>query len=366
MGNHISRAAVTVGEDKLAHPPLVLYTATPQSMSTVELKMWADQFKGLLDEDSILYLYEKFKTILLMSSPEEMVTMNALRKREEASRHAAYPSTTPEGGKQEGENESEHSPREGVSNGLHAPSQAPVGGAGLSFRKQPQVCTGIFPRTFQRYMLSTGAFKGTILEKARSSTQRRQKHHSKAPTHVGEPSGASGSGDSSPRPSQEPTGGEGTRVPMGAMGSTSMNDKSSASSSLRKKRPVMNHCFSHLFRAFDADRDGIISFSDFLVFHAAMGYHTEEHLAAILFYAYDADGDNWISYDDLVNVLTASTSCVGDLDLTHSSVARVIHAEAQRLMAFLDVYRTGRVSEEVLHLLGQRHPEILEKMRYLL
>lgn len=124
--------------------------------------------------------------------------------------------------------------------------------------------------------------------------------------------------------------------------------------------------YAHLFRAFDADRDGIISFADFVTYHLAMGYNSDERLSAILFHAYDADEDGWLTFSDILEVITASTYCVGDVDLGSPAVQKVCQQEAQRLMAFLDVYRTGLVGEDILHCIGQRHPEVLEKMKYLL
>lgn len=364
MGTHSSRAAVSIGEDKLARAPLVLYAATPSSMSTVELKMWADHFKGLLDEESIIFLYEKFKNILNMSSKEEIETMRALKEQEKM-RAAIQPSRSP-GDTGRGGGTASGSDSEGESGDFHGGHQTSMVGSGTGpFRKQALVCAGIFPATFHRYMCSIGAFKGIDGDggdmKVRSLFQKTKEYPSKSRGSV----------------TTDPTsrcGASALPHPRGLANGEILGEVVDASSASEGTKPFFPPAqavnampsLAHLFRAFDADRDGIISFSDFLIFHVAMGYHTEEHLASLLFYAYDADGDHWISYDDLVTVLTASTACVGDLHLTHSAVSQAIHGEAQRLMAFLDVYRTGRVSEEVLHLLGQRHPEILEKLRYLL
>lgn len=315
MGNHVSRAAEMVGEDQLAKPPLVLYTASPGNMSTVELKMWADQFKGLLDEESILFLYEKFLSVVAMSPEIEKEIMNELKKNEMTRLLSHLPNSNNAGSESGSERAGAGMLAEDMLEDEAAiPPRVAVASA-PSFRTPHQVTTGILPEAFRRYITSTGSFKGSSEMGGVAASQRTQKQYPSTAT---------------------------------------------LSSELQRDP------FAHLFRAFDADRDGIISFSDFLIFHAAMGYHTEEHLAAILFYAFDADGDHWLSYNDLVTVITASTACVGDFDLTNSAVVQAIHAEAQRLMAFLDCYRTGRVSEEALYLVGQRHPEVLEKLRYLL
>lgn len=122
----------------------------------------------------------------------------------------------------------------------------------------------------------------------------------------------------------------------------------------------------HLFRAFDVDRNGLISFSDFLTFHVDVGFNAQEHLPAILFHAYDADGDGFITLRDIFTVISFSSGCVGDLDLNNREVVSVIQQEALRLMAFLDIHRTGRVTEGLFRCVVQRYPEVMEKLKYLM
>lgn len=345
MGNHASRAAEMVGEDQLARPPLVLYTATLDSMSTVELKMWADQFKGLLDEESILFLYEKFLNVLAMSSLDEKEIMSEMKRNELTRLLSRLPNRNDSGNENGSDRAGAGMLAEDALEGEGAISPKPAVAGVPSFRTPQQVTTGILPDAFRQYMTSTGAFKGSSEIEGVAIWQRKRKPHPStaiSPSEFHSAPGVSADGRTTTLP---PVDTNAHQFPL---------------------ESVQSDPFAHLFRAFDADRDGIISFSDFLIFHAAMGYHTEEHLAGILFYAFDADGDHWISYNDLVTVITASTACVGDFNLTNPTVLQVIHAEAQRLMAFLDCYRTGRVSEETLYLVGQRHPEVLEKLRYLL
>lgn len=123
--------------------------------------------------------------------------------------------------------------------------------------------------------------------------------------------------------------------------------------------------YAHLFRGYDMDGDGIITFREYVLYHVAIMYNTEE-LFAIIFDTFDADGDGYLSLADLRTVITASTRYVGDLDVMDREVQRVIDEEARRLMGFLDIRRTGFVEREDMRLTTQKYPQILEKMKCLM
>nr|CCC94296.1 unnamed protein product [Trypanosoma congolense IL3000] len=123
--------------------------------------------------------------------------------------------------------------------------------------------------------------------------------------------------------------------------------------------------YQHLFRGYDRDRDGVISFSEFLLYHLAVIYSTEE-LFVVVFNAYDADQDGLLSMNDIVNTITAATKYVGDCDIDDPEVRRVINEEAQRLLMFLDVRKDGHIRPEDMRLITQKHPEVLEKMKNLM
>lgn len=124
-------------------------------------------------------------------------------------------------------------------------------------------------------------------------------------------------------------------------------------------------CYPHLFRGYDLDGDGIITFKEFLIYHLAILYSTEE-LFYIIFNAYDADQDGYLSLGDLKGVISASTRYVGDYDVRDREVLRVIDEEARRLMAFLDIRKQGRVQREDMRLIVQKYPQVLEKMKNLM
>lgn len=123
--------------------------------------------------------------------------------------------------------------------------------------------------------------------------------------------------------------------------------------------------YPHLFRAFDLDSDGIITFKEYLIFHLAFIYSTEE-LFYVIFNAYDEDGDGFLSLGDIKSTITAATRYVGDLDVRDREVVRVIDEEARRLMGFLDIRKQGYVRRRDMRLITQKHPEVLEKMKNLM
>ncbi|ESL08729.1 hypothetical protein TRSC58_03563 [Trypanosoma rangeli SC58] len=135
-----------------------------------------------------------------------------------------------------------------------------------------------------------------------------------------------------------------------------------------KKTPrhiVDREMYLHLFRAYDRDCDGVISFREFLLYHLAVMYSTEE-LFVVVFNAYDDDQDGYLSLADIISTITAATRYVGDCDVEDQEVQRVIEEEAQRLMFFLDVRKGGRIQRDDMRLITQKHPEVLEKMKNLM
>lgn len=123
--------------------------------------------------------------------------------------------------------------------------------------------------------------------------------------------------------------------------------------------------YRHLFRGYDLDNDGVITFKKFLIYHVAIVYSTED-LFYVVFNTYDEDGDGCLSLSDIKSVITAATRYVGDYDVHDREVRRVIDEEARRLMGFLDIRKQGYVQMEDMRLITQKYPQVLEKMKYLM
>lgn len=123
--------------------------------------------------------------------------------------------------------------------------------------------------------------------------------------------------------------------------------------------------YRHLFRGYDLDNDGVITFKKFLIYHVAIVYSTED-LFYVVFNTYDEDGDGCLSLGDIKSVITAATRYVGDYDIQDREVRRVIDEEARRLMGFLDIRKQGYVQMEDMRLITQKYPQVLEKMKCLM
>ncbi|KEG10767.1 calcium-binding protein CML [Trypanosoma grayi] len=142
-------------------------------------------------------------------------------------------------------------------------------------------------------------------------------------------------------------------------------DGGKAAGTMTSTHIVDREMYLHLFRGYDRDCDGVISFREFLLYHLAVIYSTEE-LFVVVFNAYDDDQDGYLSLRDIRSTITAATRYVGDCDVENLEVQRVIDEEAQRIMHFLDVRKDGRIRQDDMRLITQKHPEVLEKMKNLM
>lgn len=157
----------------------------------------------------------------------------------------------------------------------------------------------------------------------------------------------------------------------GSSSSKNNNGKSSSNAKKEKSREKATEVedgsdyYRHLFRGYDLDNDGVITFKKFLIYHVAIVYSTED-LFYVIFNTYDEDGDGCLSLGDIKSVITAATRYVGDYDIYDREVRRVIDEEARRLMGFLDIRKQGYVQMEDMRLITQKYPQVLEKMKYLM
>ena len=130
------------------------------------------------------------------------------------------------------------------------------------------------------------------------------------------------------------------------------------------KRVDPQENYEQLFRGYDRDQSGTITFKEYLMYHLGIVYSTEE-LFDIVFAMYDADNNGFITKEEMAQVITNATRWMGDCDVESSEVQKVIADEVKRIFAFVDVDRDGLVSREELRTASQKHPEVLEKLKNL-
>lgn len=122
--------------------------------------------------------------------------------------------------------------------------------------------------------------------------------------------------------------------------------------------------YEQIFRGYDRDKNGSITFKEYLLYHLGIVYSTEE-LFDILFAMYDVDENGYISKDEMNQVITNATRWMGDCDVESREVQETIADEVRRILAFCDLDRDGKISKDELRVVSQKHPEILEKLKNL-
>lgn len=122
--------------------------------------------------------------------------------------------------------------------------------------------------------------------------------------------------------------------------------------------------YAQLFRGYDRDGDGTITFKEYLLYHLGIVFSTEE-LFDIVFAMYDVDGDGMITRDEMAQVITNSTRWMGDCDVESKEVQRVIAGEVDRIIRFVDLDKDDKISKDEMKAATLKHPEVLEKLKNL-
>eukprot|EP00760_Papus_ankaliazontas_P019334 PhM_4_TR18010/c0_g1_i1/m.33430/K19932/NCS1; neuronal calcium sensor 1 len=130
------------------------------------------------------------------------------------------------------------------------------------------------------------------------------------------------------------------------------------------KKVDPHETYDQLFRGYDRDGDGEITFKEYLQYHLGIVFSTDE-LFDIVFAMYDADGNGYISRQELVDVITNSTRWMGDCDVESKEVQDLIQSEVDKIIAFVDANNDGQITKEELMVASEKHPEILEKLKNL-
>lgn len=104
---------------------------------------------------------------------------------------------------------------------------------------------------------------------------------------------------------------------------------------------------NHVFNVFDQDRDGKVSFEDFVTGLSVSLYGSREEKMKWAFKLYDLNGDGWITREELATVVH-SVHCMMGLDSMPSAGSEEMSIEEQveRLFVLMDKNQDGVISEE--------------------
>ncbi|XP_044176318.1 neuronal calcium sensor 1-like isoform X1 [Acropora muricata] len=102
----------------------------------------------------------------------------------------------------------------------------------------------------------------------------------------------------------------------------------------------------HVFNVFDQDRDGKVSFEDFVTGLSVSLYGSREEKIKWAFQLYDLDGDGCITREELATVVH-SVHCMMGLDSLQSAGGELsVEEQVQRLFSLMDKNQDGVISEE--------------------
>lgn len=103
---------------------------------------------------------------------------------------------------------------------------------------------------------------------------------------------------------------------------------------------------NHVFNVFDQDRDGKVSFEDFVTGLSVSLYGNREEKVKWAFQLYDLDGDGCITREELATVVH-SVHCMMGLDSLQSIGGEIsVEEQVERLFALMDKNQDGVISEE--------------------
>ncbi|XP_068709625.1 neuronal calcium sensor 1-like isoform X1 [Montipora capricornis] len=103
---------------------------------------------------------------------------------------------------------------------------------------------------------------------------------------------------------------------------------------------------NHVFNVFDQDKDGKVSFEDFVTGLSVSLYGSREEKVKWAFQLYDLDGDGCITREELATVVH-SVHCMMGLDSVQSAGGELtVDEQVERLFALMDKNQDGIISEE--------------------
>lgn len=151
-------------------------------------------------------------------------------------------------------------------------------------------------------------------------------------------------------------------APTGRMGKTDFKKYIDSLQVFRRVDP--NDEYEQLFRAFDADCDGVITFHEYLRYHYGMVFGGEP-LVELIFAMYDVNRDQSVTRAEMVTVITASTKWIGDCDVEAPEVKRAIQLGVDRVLGTIDTDSKGYFSKDELRAAYMVRPEVLDDLKIL-
>lgn len=102
---------------------------------------------------------------------------------------------------------------------------------------------------------------------------------------------------------------------------------------------------NHIFNVFDNDRDGKVSFEDFVTGLSLSLYGSREEKVKWAFQLYDLDGDGFITREEMATVVH-SVHCMMGLDTLPTGAEMSVEEQVERLFVLMDKNQDGVISEE--------------------
>eukprot|EP01012_Entosiphon_sulcatum_P015928 TRINITY_DN2089_c0_g1_i1.p2 TRINITY_DN2089_c0_g1~~TRINITY_DN2089_c0_g1_i1.p2 ORF type:complete len:192 (-),score=61.09 TRINITY_DN2089_c0_g1_i1:55-630(-) len=122
--------------------------------------------------------------------------------------------------------------------------------------------------------------------------------------------------------------------------------------------------YDQLFRGYDRNGDGKISFKEYLQYHAAVmhAHENPEKCFDIVFFMYNKKRDGFITHENIVEVITNSTRWVGKCDVETEKVQSLIESEARKIMEQCDHNHDGFIDRDELQKATEEDPQLLGKL----
>jgi len=120
---------------------------------------------------------------------------------------------------------------------------------------------------------------------------------------------------------------------------------------------------STLFNAFDQDKDGLISFKDFVGVLSVMQKGTPEEKLELAFRIYDTDGDGFLSHEDLQTLVNALFDLLGPVTTPSGKKYDVPSQLVDDFFEEMDTTGNGKISLEEYKEGAMKHPDIFQALR---